>query len=240
MSIISLAYLTICSLENIFCSLKERKLSMDISDLRKEYTKDGLIREQLNPDPVKQFETWFQQACNADIPEPTAMSLATASVTAAPSQRMVLLKYFDHEGFVFFTNYESNKAQQIEENSQVSLLFFWAALERQIRILGKASKISTAESLKYFISRPRGSQIGAWSSPQSSVISSRTILEMKFNEMKQKFENKEIPLPSAWGGYRVVPHHFEFWQGRPNRLHDRFSYSILENQSAWEIQRLAP
>ena len=213
---------------------------MDISDLRKEYTKDGLTREQLHSDPVQQFEAWFQQACNADLPEPSAMSLATASADAAPSQRMVLLKYFDHNGFVFFTNYESQKACQIEENNQVSLLFFWVDLERQVRILGKASKISTAESLKYFISRPRGSQIGAWSSPQSSVITSRTILEMKFDEIKRKFENKEIPLPSAWGGYRVVPHHFEFWQGRANRLHDRFSYSILEDKSAWEIQRLAP
>lgn len=217
---------------------------MDISDLRTEYTKDGLIREQLNPDPVQQFETWFQQACNADIPEPSAMSLATASANAAPSQRIVLLKYFDQNGFVFFTNYESNKAHQIEENNQVALLFFWAGLERQVRISGTAAKISTAESFKYFISRPRGSQIGAWSSPQSTIISSRQILEMKFDEIKRKFENKEIPLPSAWGGYRVVPHHFEFWQGRPNRLHDRFSYSILESnlegESHWEIQRLAP
>ncbi|MGB3534669.1 MAG: pyridoxamine 5'-phosphate oxidase [Microcoleaceae cyanobacterium] len=213
---------------------------MDISDLRKEYTKDGLTREQLNPNPVQQFEKWFQQACTADLPEPSAMCLATASANAAPSQRMVLLKYFDHQGFVFFTNYESNKARQIEENPQVSLLFFWTALERQVRISGSSAKISTAESLKYFLSRPRGSQIGAWTSPQSTVISSRQILEMKFDEIKRKFENKEIPLPSAWGGYRVVPHHFEFWQGRPNRLHDRFSYSILEDKSAWEIQRLAP
>ncbi len=213
---------------------------MDISDLRKEYTRDGLTREQLNQNPVKQFEKWFQQACNADLPEPSAVCLATASASAAPSQRMVLLKYFDQNGFVFFTNYESNKARQIEENPQVSLLFFWTALERQVRICGKATKISTAESLKYFLTRPRGSQIGAWSSPQSTVISSRQILEMKFDEIKRKFENKEIPLPSAWGGYRVVPDYFEFWQGRPNRLHDRFSYSILEDQSAWEIQRLAP
>ena len=213
---------------------------MDISDLRKEYTQAGLTREQLKPDPVQQFEHWFQQACNADLPEPSAMCLATASADGAPSQRMVLLKYFDHQGFVFFTNYESQKARQIAENSQVSLLFFWTALERQVRILGTAAKISTAESLNYFISRPRGSQIGAWCSPQSSVISSRTILEMKFEEIKQKFENKEIPLPSAWGGYRVVPHQFEFWQGRPNRLHDRFSYSAIPAESTWDIQRLAP
>ena len=213
---------------------------MDISDLRTEYILEGLRREQLNPDPFKQFELWFQQACDADLPEPNAMSLATVSTSGEPSQRIVLLKYFDRQGLVFFTNYESKKARQIEENPQVSLLFFWVALERQVQISGKAIKISTAESLKYFATRPRGSQIGAWCSQQSTVISSRQILEMKFDEMKRKFHNQEIPLPSAWGGYRIVPHSFEFWQGRPNRLHDRFLYSRLDVESAWDIQRLAP
>uniref|UniRef100_UPI0026063F13 pyridoxamine 5'-phosphate oxidase n=1 Tax=Mastigocoleus sp. MO_188.B34 TaxID=3036635 RepID=UPI0026063F13 len=142
--------------------------------------------------------------------------------------------------FVFFTNYESKKAHQIEVNPQVSLLFFWIALERQVQISGNAAKISTAESLKYFVTRPRGSQIGAWCSQQSTAISSRKILELKFDEMKRKFQKQEIPLPSAWGGYRVVPHSFEFWQGRPNRLHDRFLYSPLDDESGWEIQRLAP
>ncbi len=213
---------------------------MDISDFRKEYTLEGLRREHLNQDPFKQFELWFQQACNANIPEPNAMCLATASATAEPSQRVVLLKYFDRQGFVFFTNYESKKACQIEVNPQVSLLFFWFALERQVQISGNAAKISTAESLKYFVTRPRGSQIGAWCSQQSTAISSRKILELKFDEMKRKFQKQEIPLPSAWGGYRVVPHSFEFWQGRPNRLHDRFLYSPLDDESGWEIQRLAP
>ncbi|MDJ0574177.1 MAG: pyridoxamine 5'-phosphate oxidase [Xenococcaceae cyanobacterium MO_234.B1] len=213
---------------------------MDIGNLRKEYTLEGLRREQLAPDPFKQFELWFQQACAANLPEPNAMCLATASATAEPSQRMVLLKYFDRRGFVFFTNYESKKARQIQENSQVSLLFFWIALERQVQISGTAAKISTAESLKYFVTRPRGSQIGAWCSQQSTAISSRKMLEMKFDEMKRKFYNQEIPLPSAWGGYRVVPHSFEFWQGRPNRLHDRFLYSRLDAESTWDIQRLAP
>ncbi len=213
---------------------------MDISDFRKEYTLEGLRREHLNQDPFKQFELWFQQACNANIPEPNAMCLATASATAEPSQRVVLLKYFDRQGFVFFTNYESKKAHQIEVNPQVSLLFFWIALERQVQISGNAAKISTAESLKYFVTRPRGSQIGAWCSQQSTAISSRKILELKFDEMKRKFQKQEIPLPSAWGGYRVVPHSFEFWQGRPNRLHDRFLYSPLDDESGWEIQRLAP
>ena len=213
---------------------------MDIGELRKEYTLEGLRREQLNSDPIKQFELWFQQACAANLPESNALSLATVSATGEPSQRMVLLKYFDRQGFIFFTNYESKKARQIAENPQVSLLFFWIALERQVQILGTAAKISTAESLKYFATRPRGSQIGAWCSQQSTIISSRQMLEMKFEEIKRKFQNQEIPLPSAWGGYRVVPHSFEFWQGRPNRLHDRFLYSRLDAESAWNIQRLAP
>ena len=213
---------------------------MELGKFRKEYALAGLKHEQLKRDPFQQFELWFQQACDANLPEPNAMSLATASARAEPSQRMVLLKYFDRRGLVFFTNYESQKARQIEENPQVSLLFFWVALERQVRILGRASKISPAESLEYFATRPRGSQIGAWCSQQSKVISSRQLLEMKFEEIKRKFHNQEIPLPSAWGGYRVVPHSFEFWQGRPNRLHDRFLYSRLDAESAWDIQRLAP
>lgn len=212
---------------------------MNISNFRKEYALAGLRYKDLNRNPFEQFELWFKQACDANLPEPNAMSLATVSVQAQPSQRMVLSKYFDREGFVFFTNYESKKARQITENPQVSLLFFWVALERQVQILGNAAKISTAESIKYFATRPRGSQIGAWCSQQSSIISSRTMLEMKFDEIKRKFQNQEIPLPSAWGGYRVVPHSFEFWQGRTNRLHDRFLYSRLDDGS-WEIQRLAP
>ena len=213
---------------------------MDIGNLRQEYTLKGLKREELDRDPFKQFELWFQQACTANLPDPNAMSLATVSPTGQPSQRMVLLKYFDRQGLVFFTNYESTKARQIEANPQVSLLFFWKALQRQLEISGTATKISPAESLKYFATRPRGSQIGAWCSQQSTVISSRKILELKFDEIKRKFHNQEIPLPSAWGGYRVVPHSFEFWQGRENRLHDRFLYSRADTESAWEIQRLAP
>jgi pyridoxamine 5'-phosphate oxidase len=213
---------------------------MDLANLRKEYTLNGLKREQLKVDPFQQFELWFQQACDADLPEPNAMSLATVSSTGEPTQRIVLLKYFDHQGFVFFTNYESKKARQIKENSQVSLLFFWIGLQRQVQIGGNAVKISQGESLKYFATRPRGSQIGAWCSQQSSVISSRAILQLKFEEIKQKFQHQEIPLPSSWGGYRVIPSNFQFWQGRENRLHDRFLYSRLQNQSDWEIQRLAP
>lgn len=213
---------------------------MDIGDLREEYTLKGLRREDLEEDPFQQFEQWFKQACNANLPEPNAMCLATASATGKPSQRIVLLKYFDRQGFVFFTNYESQKAKEIEENAQVSLLFFWIGLERQLEISGTAVKISTGESFKYFATRPRGSQIGAWCSQQSMAISSRKILEMKFDEIKRKFQNREIPLPSSWGGYRVVPDSFEFWQGRPNRLHDRFLYSRVDSQADWKIERLAP
>jgi pyridoxamine 5'-phosphate oxidase len=212
---------------------------MNLADLRKEYIHAGLRRKNLKPDPFEQFELWFQQACQADLLEPNAMVLATASANGAPTTRTVLLKYFDREGFVFFTNYESRKARQIEENPQVSLLFLWLPLERQVQILGTASKISPAESLKYFTTRPRGSQLGAWCSQQSTIISSRQLLDMKLEEITRKFQHGEIPLPSFWGGYRVVPQGFEFWQGRPNRLHDRFFYSRQENGS-WEIQRLSP
>ncbi len=212
---------------------------MNIAELRREYTQAGLTRETLKEDPFEQFELWFQQACDADLPEPNAMVLATASAQAQPSLRTVLLKYFDRDGLVFFTNYESRKARQIDENPQVSILFPWLALERQVHIIGQASKISTGESLKYFTSRPRGSQIGAWCSQQSSVISSRQLLEMKFEEMRRKFMHHEIPLPSFWGGFRVTPDSFEFWQGRPNRLHDRFLYS-QPTAGNWTIQRLSP
>ncbi len=212
---------------------------MDLSTLREEYTRHGLTKKDLDTDPFKQFEKWFQQATDAELPEPNAMSLATASAKGEPSIRTVLLKYFDEKGFVFFTNYESRKAQQIEENPNVALLFLWLPLERQIKIQGTAAKISTAESFDYFTSRPRGSQLGAWCSAQSSVISSRKLLEMKFEELKYKFQHGEIPLPSFWGGYRVKPTRFEFWQGRPNRLHDRFSYT-LNDEKNWEIHRLSP
>ncbi|MBR8833424.1 MAG: pyridoxamine 5'-phosphate oxidase [Stigonema ocellatum SAG 48.90 = DSM 106950] len=212
---------------------------MDIENLRRNYTQAGLRRQDLKEDPFEQFQILFQEACAANLLEPNAMILATASAQAEPSLRTVLLKYFDKEGFVFFTNYESKKARQIQENPQVSLLFLWLPLECQVQIIGTAEKISPAQSLKYFATRPRSSQIGAWCSQQSTIISSRKILEMKFEEMKQKFMNHEVPLPSAWGGYRVIPRSFEFWQGRPNRLHDRFLYSRQDNGS-WEIQRLAP
>ena len=213
--------------------------NVDINSLRKEYTHAGLRRKDLKEDPFKQFEYWFQQACETDLVEPNAMILATVSAQGEPSLRTVLLKYFDSAGLVFFTNYESKKARQIQGNPQVALLFPWLALGRQVQIVGAAAKVPTSETLKYFVTRPRGSQLGAWCSQQSSVISSRTVLEMKLEEMRRKFVNHEVPLPSFWGGYRVIPDSFEFWQGRLNRLHDRFLYARRED-GAWKIERLAP
>lgn len=213
---------------------------MDISDLRREYTYAGLRRDNLCPDPFKQFETWFQQADEGGLDNPNAFSLATATASGAPSVRTVLLKYFDQTGFVFFTNYQSNKAKDIDENPQVAALFHWLEFDRQVKIHGRAERVSTADSLRYFSSRPRGSQIGAWCSDQSRVVSSRSMLEAQFQAMKQRFGKGEIPLPDFWGGYRIVPTRIEFWQGRENRLHDRFSYALDMDQLNWTISRLAP
>ncbi len=210
-----------------------------IARMRHEYTHGGLQRADLKPDPVAQFALWFEHACQAGIMDPNAMSLATAWPDARPSVRTVLLKQYDQRGFVFFTNLESTKARQISENPHVCLLFPWLALERQVIIQGAAEKISTAESLAYFLTRPLGSQLAAWASPQSSVITSRKFLEMKWEEMKRKFTEGQVPLPSFWGGYRVKPVEFEFWQGRENRLHDRFRY-FRQSDNTWTIERLAP
>ncbi|GAB2597562.1 pyridoxamine 5'-phosphate oxidase [Nitrincola alkalisediminis] len=212
---------------------------MDIGDLRNEYCRAGLTRESLASDPFTQFEQWFMQANDAKIHEVNAMQLATVSLEGKPSLRTVLLKSFDEKGFVFFTNYQSQKAQQIDANPEVTTLFFWKELERQVEISGRAEKTSTLESLKYFTSRPRGSQLGAWVSAQSSIISSRSLLEIKLDEMKRKFSAGQIPLPDFWGGYRIVPHTIEFWQGRPDRLHDRFEYRRTPSEE-WKIERLAP
>ncbi len=198
-----------------------------------------LDRQDLHSSPFRQFENWFQTATEAGLHEPNAMSLATASATGTPSVRTVLLKVWDEGGFVFFTNYGSRKAKELTENPHAALLFYWQTLERQVRIEGTVSTVSTAESLKYFASRPRGSQLGAWCSAQSSAISSRSLLEAKLAEMKQKFRDGEIPLPSFWGGFRVVPNRFEFWQAGDHRLHDRFVYEPADGDS-WTIQRLAP
>jgi pyridoxamine 5'-phosphate oxidase len=209
----------------------------DVAELRRNYTRDGLSRADLDPDPVAQFRRWFTQAVEAQIVEPNAMVLGTTD-GKRPSVRSVLLKAYDERGFVFFTNYESRKAKEIAANAHVSLLFPWYPLERQVSILGRAERISTAESLAYFVSRPHGSRLGAWVSQQSSVINSRQLLEMKLEEIKQKFADGEVPLPSFWGGFRVVPSEIEFWQGRENRLHDRFRYAL--SGTDWAIERLSP
>jgi pyridoxamine 5'-phosphate oxidase len=208
-------------------------------ELRLEWMSEGLLREQLDPDPLHQFEQWYAQAIYSGIPEPNAMTLATVTDFAQPWLRTVLLKIYDERGFVFFTNYHSRKARHIDANARVALLFPWVALGRQVAITGQASRVALTESLRYFATRPRGSQIGAWASPQSDVITSRTVLEMKFMEMKDKFGKGKVPLPSFWGGYRVMPATIEFWQARENRLHDRFLYTRDEG-GRWRAERLAP
>jgi len=211
---------------------------MDISHFRREYLKGGLNRGDLEPSPVSQFSVWFEQARKTTIADPTAMVLATVNTVGQPSQRTVLLKYFDDDGFVFFTNYGSRKAEEIKSNSRVSLLFVWLELDRQVIINGRAEKISAADSTRYFLSRPRDSQVAAWVSSQSHGLGSRQALLQKFSEMKKKFGEGKIPLPSFWGGYRVTPEEIEFWQGRETRLHDRFMY--CRTADSWSIERLCP
>ena len=198
----------------------------------------SLELEDLDKNPIVQFEKWFEEATASKVPEPNAMTLATVGKNLLPSIRIVLLKLFDQKGFVFFTNYGSSKAKQIEENPQAALHFAWLGVERQIKIEGRIEKIYTAESLKYFLSRTKCSQIGAWVSHQSDIISSRSILQNKFNEIKNKFLEGSLPFPSFWGGYVIKPVKIEFWQGGKDRLHDRFEYT-LEN-GKWIINRLAP
>lgn len=211
----------------------------ELANLRREYTRAGLTRADLDADPVAQFRKWFGEAVAAKLLEPNAMTLSTADASGFVTSRTVLLKAYDERGFVFFTNYSSLKAQQIAENPKVALLFAWLPLERQVSICGEAEKISTAESVAYFMSRPFGSRLGAWVSEQSKVISSRSLLEAKFEQMLRKFADGKVPLPDFWGGYRVRPVRMEFWQGGQGRLHDRFCYG-REDRGEWAIERLAP
>ena len=212
---------------------------MDLESLRREYLKGGLQREDLAADPFEQFATWMQQAIDLKLTDANAMTVATVSADGQPSQRIVLLKHVDSDGFVFYTNYSSRKARELADNSKISLHFPWHSIERQVKVCGVASKISTAESLKYFLSRPRDSQIAAMASRQSSVLSSRTVLLNQFEALKQKFQAGDIPLPDFWGGFRVAANEIEFWQGGANRLHDRFHYQ-RQADNTWQIDRLAP
>ena len=204
-----------------------------------EHAGKGLRRSDLDPDPIKQFANWFTAAIEAGIRDVNAMSLATAGPDARPSVRIVLLKGFDQDGFVFFTNYESQKGQQLEANPYAALGFYWIELDRQIRISGKVEKTSRKESLTYFRSRPPGSQLSAWASRQSEVLDGRRVLDARMAEMTERFAGKPVPLPPHWGGYRLKPDMMEFWQGRPNRLHDRFRY-CRQADGSWHIDRLSP
>ena len=214
-------------------------MNRNIADIRKDYQLQSLLETDVASNPFEQFNRWWDDAIKSELDEVNAMTLATASATGMPSARIVLLKSVSADGFVFFTNYNSNKGKELEENPFACLVFFWKELERQIRITGSIEKVSAAESDEYFYSRPVGSRIGAWASPQSSIISSRETIETNIVKYEQEFGGTEITRPPHWGGYIVKPTLIEFWQGRPNRLHDRIQYSKLQDV-IWNIERLAP
>lgn len=214
-------------------------MTLDLESLRREYTKGGLEHEDLHENPIVQFNRWMEQTIAAQIPDPNAMTIATVDASGQPSQRIVLLKQLDDHGFVFYTNLSSRKAQDLKQNPKISLHFPWHFLERQVKVCGVVKPLSTAEVLKYFVTRPRDSQLGAWASQQSRPISSRALLMQQFDSMKNKFAKGEIPVPDFWGGFRVKPHQIEFWQGGIARLHDRFQYNLQAN-GKWIIVRLEP
>lgn len=214
-------------------------MDKNLADLRKDYTLQDLNETDVAPNPFIQFQKWFDEALTAQLLEPNAMTVATATTDGKPSARMVLLKDFDERGFVFFTNYNSHKGQELAENPQAALVFWWAELERQVRICGRVEKVSENDSDRYFQSRPFNSRLGAWASNQSEVIEGRIILEQRLQELKAKYKNQDIPRPPHWGGLRVIPTEIEFWQGRSSRLHDRILYTRLDDGD-WKIQRLSP
>ena len=214
-------------------------MDSSIADLRQNYTLAGLSQEDLDSNPIAQFNVWFQQALDADLLEPNAMTVATATPDGKPTARIVLLKGVDKRGFVFYTNYESQKGQQLIANPYAALVFLWDKLERQVRIEGKVVKLDREESEAYFHSRPKASQLGAWASDQSRVIPNRDVLEQKLTDLQNQYKDKTVPIPEHWGGFRVVPSRIEFWQGRPSRLHDRLIYD-LQDDGSWQIERLSP
>src|SRR5690625_3407473 len=209
-----------------------------VAEIRRDYTKQALIESVVKETPVEQFRVWFKQAVSAGMLDPNAMTLATATKNGAPSSRIVLLKGFDEQGFRFYSNYDSRKGRELEENPRAALCFFWPTLERQVRIEGTVQKVNRTTSADYFRQRPRLSQLGAWASRQSSTVASRKELVTVFEEMRKRFENREVPLPDFWGGYLLTPVYVEFWQGRTGRLHDRICYT--KRDDSWEISRLSP
>lgn len=212
---------------------------MDLQSMRREYLQGHLRRKDLNPDPLEQFSTWLAQAVEMQLDDPTAMVVATVAEDGQPSQRIVLLKSVDERGFIFYTNYESRKARELDNNPRVSLHFPWNRIERQVLVGGTIEKVAPAQSAQYFHSRPRESQLGAWASKQSQEVPSRDALMAQFYQAQSQYEGKEIPAPEFWGGYRVVPTEVEFWQGGAHRMHDRFHYT-LDEKGQWQIARLCP
>ncbi|MBA3346487.1 MAG: pyridoxamine 5'-phosphate oxidase [Gemmatimonadales bacterium] len=212
---------------------------MSIADLRREYARARLDEAEVSPDPITEFARWFAEAQEAQVPEPNAMTLATATAAGAPSARIVLLKAFDERGFVFFSDYRSRKGAELEGNPRAALVLYWGELERQVRIAGTVSLTSREDSELYFRTRPLGSRLGAWASHQSQVITGREVLEERLREVESRFADAEVPLPPYWGGYRVEPEAIEFWQGRQSRLHDRIRYARAGDGS-WKVERLSP
>ncbi|MDE3235072.1 MAG: pyridoxamine 5'-phosphate oxidase [Bacteroidota bacterium] len=214
-------------------------MNRSIADIRKDYILQSLNEADVAANPIEQFARWWEDAIKSEIDEVNAMTVATATKEGVPAARIILLKGFDERGFIFFTNYQSAKGNEIADNPQVALLFFWKELERQIRISGTIEKIGAKDSDDYFQSRPAGSRLGAWSSPQSTVIESRQVIEDNYARYEQQFDNGNIPRPPHWGGYLVKPQKIEFWQGRSSRMHDRLLYS-LQADGQWKLERLAP
>lgn len=216
----------------------EENESKSVAELRRDYTRKALVESEVADDPIEQFVEWFDQALSADLLDANAMTLSTATKEGVPSSRIVLLKGVDEQGFRFYSNYGSRKARELAENPRAALCFYWAGLERQVRIEGTVEKLTSDESEEYFHQRPRQSQLGAWASHQSSRIESREALEARFEELKERFKNQEVPLPDFWGGYLLHPQRFEFWQGRKSRMHDRICYEKKDGK--WTKFRLAP